>query len=243
MDYSLMLDESFAYAKEGIWSKWTRWLLLIVSMIIFPLILGYMVRIYRGEKPAPELKEWGSMFVDGLKLFVVELVYAAPVILLIIIAFLPLLSSLVTSGAFYQDFSTMSESQMSQWFMSHPEFLSAAGFMLLFILVAIIIAIIIGIFSFLGVIRFARTGCMSEAFNFSAILAQIRRTGWLNYIIALLVIGVIGFLFGMVVNLFSFIPVVGDILHIIVMLVLYVPFILFTSRYAVQVYEAAEEKS
>jgi hypothetical protein len=183
------------------------------------------------------------MFIDGLKLFVVELVYAAPVILLILIAFLPLLSSLVTSGAFYQDFTTMSDTQINQWFLSHPEFIPAAGFMLLLILVAIIVAIIIGIFSFLGVIRFARTGHMSEAFHFSAILAQIRRTGWLNYIIAVLVIGVIGFLFGLFLNLFSFIPVIGDIVHIIVMLILYVPFILFTSRYAVQVYEAGEEKN
>ncbi len=238
-----MLDESFSYAKEGVWSKWTRWLLLMVSMIIFPLILGYMVRIFRGEKPAPELKEWGSMFIDGLKLFVVELIYAAPVILLTIIAFLPLVSSLVASGAFSQNFSSMSEAQASQWFMSHPEFISSAGIMLVLFLVAVFVAFIISIFSFLGGVRFAKTGSITEAFNFSAIIAHIRRIGWLNYIIAIVIIGVIGFIFGMITNIFSLIPVIGDFIGIIVMVILYVPFILFSSRYNLLVYEAGEEKN
>ena len=243
MDFGLMLNESYSYAKEGVWAKWSRWFLLLISMIIFPLILGYMVRIFRGEKPAPELKEWGSMFIDGLKLFVVELVYAAPVILLIIIAFLPLVSSLVTSGAFHQDFASMSDAQINQWFLSHPEFISAAGIMLVLILVAVLLAIIISIFSFIGSVRFAKTGSMSEAFNFSAIVAHIGRIGWLNYILALLVIGVIGMVFGLIFNVFSLIPGIGDIIGLIVMFVLYVPFILFSSRYNLLVYEAGEDKN
>ena len=65
MDFGSMLDDSFAYAKDGVWEKWTRWLLLIVSMIIFPLILGYIVRIYRGERPAPEPGEWGRSLLTA----------------------------------------------------------------------------------------------------------------------------------------------------------------------------------
>lgn len=242
MDFGGMLDDAFSYSKESIWGKWKHWFLLLVSMIIFPLILGYMVRIYRGEKPAPELKEWGSMFVDGLKLLVVELVYAAPVILLMIIAFLPFISTMITSGAFGQDFEMMSDTQLEQWFISHPEVFTAAGLMVILILVAIVIAIIISIFSFLGAIRFARTRSMGEAFNFSAILAHIRRIGWLNYIFALIVIGIIGFILGMILNVFSFIPVAGDAIELLVMAVVYPPFIVFSSRYATCVYENGIEQ-
>ncbi len=242
LDFGAMLDDSFAYAKEGLWERWTRWLLLIVSMIIFPLILGYMVRVYRGEKPAPEPGEWGSLFINGLKLLVVQIIYFLPVILLVILAFVPMISTLIASGVLAEDFSSMSDSQTERWFASHPELLSAAGMMVLLLLVAILLALIISIFSFLGTVRFARTGSISEAFHFSAILAHIGRIGWLNYILALIIISVIGFIFSMVLNVFSLIPVIGDIIGIFVMVILYVPFILFSARYSALVYDAGEEK-
>ncbi|MCX6699212.1 MAG: DUF4013 domain-containing protein [Methanomicrobiales archaeon] len=241
MDFGQMLDESFAYAKGSVWGKWSQWLLLLVSLIIFPFILGYIVRIYRGEKQAPELKLWGSMFFDGLKLLIVQIIYALPVILLIIAAFLPLVSTLVTSGSFHVNFARMSDAQVEQWFISHPEFISAAGLMIVFLLLAVIFAIFITIFSFIGTVRFARTARISEAFNFSAILAQIGRIGWINYIVALLIITIIGFIFSMIPNIISFIPVIGSFIGLVVMVVLCVPFVVFTSRYAALVYESGEE--
>jgi hypothetical protein len=243
MDYGSMLDDSFAYAKEGIWGKWGRWLLLILSMIIFPFILGYMVRVYRGEKPAPEPGEWVSLFIDGVKLLVVQVIYFLPVILLVILAFVPMISTLLASGALSVDFGSMSDSQTERWLGSHPELLSALGLMVLLLILAIILAIIISIFSFLGIVRYTRTGNISEAFNFSAILAHIGRIGWINYIIALLIIGVIGFVFGMITNVFSLIPVIGDIIGLVVMIVLYVPYILFSARYTCLVYNAGEVPS
>ncbi|MGA2162198.1 MAG: DUF4013 domain-containing protein [Methanoregula sp.] len=240
MSFGSMLDDSFSYAKEGVWGKWKHWLLLIASMIIFPLILGYMVRIYRGEKPAPELKEWGTLFIDGLKLLAVSLIYALPIILLALAAFLPFIAAFTSSGAFSMDFTAMTEAQTEQWLTSHPEIMSAAGLMLILLLVTLIIAIIITIFSFIGSVRFARTGRIGEGFNFSEILGQIRRIGWLTYIAALIIIGVIGIVFWLLLHIFSFIPVIGGIVFLIVAIVLYPPFILFVSRYAALVYECGD---
>jgi hypothetical protein len=243
MSFGAMLDDSFSYAKEGVWGKWKRWLLLMVSLIIFPLILGYMVRIYRGEKPAPDLKEGSILFIDGLRLFAVELIYAVPVIVLVIAALLPFLSTLKSSGAFSMDFSGMSDVQTEQWLMSHPQIMSAAGFMFIFLLAVVIVAIVITIFSFIGSVRFARTGRIGEGFNFMEILARIRRIGWLTYIAALIIIGVIGIIFWLLLHIFSFIPVIGGIVFLIVMIMLYPPFILFASRYAALVYECGEPVS
>jgi hypothetical protein len=129
---------------------------------------------------------------------------------------------------------------------SHPELISeilfAGIFMVLLLMVAIILAIVITIFSFLGVVRFARTRSISEAFNFSAILAQIRRIGWINYIIALIAITIIGYIFSMIMNFFSFIPFVGIFIEILVMGILYVPFLLFSARFSALVYDTGEEK-
>jgi hypothetical protein len=77
--------------------------------------------------------------------------------------------------------------------------------------VLLLLAIILSVFSFIGVVRFARTESIGEAFHFSAILARIGRIGWINYIIALLVITVIGFIFGMLLNMISFIPKSGTL--------------------------------
>ena len=70
------------YAREGLAGKWAKWFLLLISCIVFPLIMGYMMRIYRGANPSPEPDNWGTMFIDGLKLFVVGIIYALPVIIL-----------------------------------------------------------------------------------------------------------------------------------------------------------------
>ena len=235
-----MLDDSFSYAKEGTAGNKKRWLLLIICLIFFPLILGYIVRIYRGEKPAPDLKEWGLMFIDGLKLFVVCLIYALPVILLAIAAFLPLLSAFISSGALSMDFASMTDVQAEQWLSAHPEILSAAGLMFVLLLVTLIVAIVVTIFSFIGTMRFARTGKMGEGFNFSAILTRIKRIGWLTYIAALIILCVIGVIFWLVLHIFSLVPVIGEFLFIIVALVAYPPFALFMSRFAALVYELGE---
>jgi hydrogenase/urease accessory protein HupE len=85
MDFGKMLQESFDYAKEAVWEKWMKWILLIVSGIIFPLMWGYILEIVRGKKPAPELQNWVKLFVDGLKLLVIIIIYAIPVLIVLAI--------------------------------------------------------------------------------------------------------------------------------------------------------------
>jgi len=247
MDFGSILDDSVSYAKEGVWERWSRWLVLIGCMFIFPLILGYIVRIYRGEKPAPEPKEWGALFADGLKLLGVQIIYLAPVLLFIVLAFIPLIVTLASAGVFSESYSTMSDSQMERWLDSHPELISqllmTGGFLVLLLVIAVILAIVISLFSFLGVVRFARTRSISEAFNFTALLAHIRRIGWVNYILALIAISIIGYIFGMILNFFSLIPIIGIYIQLILMGIFYVPFILFSARFSTRIYDAGVERS
>ncbi len=236
MDYGSMISDAFAYTKDGLWGNARRWFLLLVCLVIFPFLFGYIVRVFCGENPAPELEKWGSMFINGLKLLVVQLIYALPVILLIIAAFLPFFSSLFAAGAFSDNAAVMTDEQVEQLLAANPAILSSLGIMLILLAIAIIAAVIIGIFSFIGAIRFARTGSIKEGFNFSAILATIRKLGWINYLLALVIIWVAGMLYGFIMNLFMMVPVIGFIIWFF----LYPPFIIFTSRYACLVYDAAE---
>jgi predicted membrane-bound mannosyltransferase len=53
MDFEKILGDSFAYTKEAIVGKWMQWLLLVIATILLCLpLLGYILKIYRGEKPA-----------------------------------------------------------------------------------------------------------------------------------------------------------------------------------------------
>jgi hypothetical protein len=82
-----LISESFGYAKDAIWGKWIRWLLLIVSTIIFPFMYGYTVRVMSGTKPAPELEGWIGLFIDGIKLIVITIVYSIPLMILTVLPF------------------------------------------------------------------------------------------------------------------------------------------------------------
>jgi len=98
-------------------------------------------------------------------------------------------------------------------------------------LVMLVVGIIIGLFEATAVVRFARTGSIGEAFNFSAILAHIRKIGWVSYIIAL-VIGMI--VYGVVITVCNLIPILGIILSLFV-----IPFmIIFLSRYITLLYDS-----
>lgn len=89
-----MIGEALSFPKEG--ESWIKTVLiggvlLLFSWLIIPTVLvqGYLLRVLRAgsEKAAepPVFDEWGDLFVDGLKLFVVTLGYFIVPILLAVV--------------------------------------------------------------------------------------------------------------------------------------------------------------
>jgi hypothetical protein len=214
MEIGKGLSESLEYAKEAIWGKWVRWILLIVSTIIFPLILGYEVEVYRGKKPAPELENWGKLFIDGLKLFVIQLIYAIPVIIVAVI-FIGTGIFLIVSGG------------PNAWVGAIGSFI--AGFILI-----LIVGIIIALVEMMGVVRFARTGSMGEAFNFGAIFDLIGKIGWFSYVLAIVALYVVIFI---IVGIFMLIPYLGPFLLIVLAPVIAIAI----ARYATLLYDSVPQ--
>ncbi len=166
------------------------------------------MEVLRAKKPAPPLENWGKLFVDGLKLFIVDIIYAIPVIILAII---------FIGGSIL--------------LFPNPNALAEAlGTFLIGIIVIIIVAIVLGLIATMGNVRLSRTGRMGEAFNFSAIFEHIGRIGWGNYFFALLVMVIV---VGIVEIIVAVIPVIGWLLG----LILTPAYSIFTSRYITQVYD------
>jgi len=219
MDFGKTIGDSFEYAKEGLVGKWVNWLLLIISCIIFPLILGYIMRIFRGAPKAPELNEWGSMFIDGIKLFIVGLIYAIPLIIVALVVF----GIAIFTGIF----------SMTAVGQGNPA--AIAGLIMTSLFGAIILAIvsiIIGLILATAIVRFARMDSFGEAFNFTAISNHIGKIGIGSYIIALIIMFII---ICIIESIIMMIPYIGMVL----LLILYPAFALFEARYLTLLYDSA----
>lgn len=86
-----MLNESLGYLQRS--DEWVKTVLIgglltLLGGLVVPaiLVLGYLVRVLRatmrGDEQPPEFDEWGDLFVDGAKAFVIAFVYGLiPVVL------------------------------------------------------------------------------------------------------------------------------------------------------------------
>jgi len=211
-----MLGDSFEYTKDALVDKWMRWLILLVGTIIFPIILGYTLRVYRGEPYPPDPEDWVAVFINGIKLFIVELIWALPVIIVGLLFFGGALA-MMASG-------------------SDAAAAVGIGTMLIGIPFLLIVTLVVALFAAMGAVRFARTDSFGEAFNISAILAHIGRIGWGPYIVALIVLYLALFVF------FIAMAILGVLtfgLGFLLFFALAPAFSIFVARYVTRIYDSA----
>ncbi|KAF1078151.1 DUF4013 domain-containing protein [Methanogenium sp. MK-MG] len=213
------LGESFEYTKEALIGKWVRWILLVIISII-PIVSfianGYIIRVLRGIKPAPELEDYGQLFVDGLLYTVISFIWMIPAFIVGMI----LVGGSVIALA------------------SAPDTVGAAAVagMGLGFLVTFIVAILCSLFATIGIVRFARTEKFGEAFAFGEIKDKIGDIGWANYIIALIVLGIVMFIIAFILAILVMIPILGWIL-----LFAAIPFLnIFSARFICNLYDSAD---
>lgn len=252
MEIGHIVSESFAYAKEGVWNRWVLWITLAVMLVptfiiqyvpkgMEPVIIilsileligmiiisGYIMEIYRGTKPAPDVSNWGKLIVDGLKLLITMFVYMIVPILVLMAAFFVPLFSVITKAL--DNPALVADS---------PQIIiGMMGEMIAGAIIFLILAIIFGIFMMTGIVRLARFEKWSEGFNFSAILATIGKIGWGSYILALIVLVIIWVILQIIIMVCLVIPFIGWVIAIILM----VPIMLMLNRYLTMVYESAGE--
>ena len=213
------IGESFAYAKEALVGKWVRWILLVIISaipIVNFIMNGYMIRVMRGIRPAPELEDYVQLFIDGLLYTIIGIIWMIPAIIVGI---------LLVGGSVFAlaagDPATVGA--------------GAVAGMGIGILITLIVAILCSLFATIGIVRFARTEQVGEAFAFGEIRDRIGEIGWANYIIALIVLGIVMFIMVFILALLSIIPIIGWII-----LFAAIPFLnIFSARFISNLYDSA----
>jgi hypothetical protein len=192
---------------------------LVTGFILYLFISGYTVRIYRGVKPAPDFDDWGNLFVDGLKLTIVTLIWVLPLAIVL----------LFVLGLSFASLSAMGAGSMGLFF----------GLLLLGLLIELAIFVIVVIFSPMGVVRFARTGSIREGLRVSKIAEHIGTIGWGQYIIALVILFVAMIIFAFLSMLLSLIPVIGWLIRLVITPL----FTVFFARYYTILYEQGGQQT
>ncbi|MGB7788683.1 DUF4013 domain-containing protein [Methanoregula sp.] len=238
MDYTEIVRDALAYARQGVFEKKSSWMRLILATILIAIPMnGYLMRIYRGETPAPEIDRWGRLCIDGLKLMIVGLIWSIPILVIWTVTYGSLVEAVLSGNLHSAVFTSWTPNM---------------GLLLLMYLFEIVVGILLPVAS----IRFARSNRFAEAFNFRAIVDHIGKIGWLGYILGLIIVAVlvavpimalvcifvlIGIMAGLLTG-FSLAAIFGIIIIAILVILLISPvFVVFQARYWTRLYDSTAQ--
>ena len=206
MDIGDVISDSMRYPSTD-WKKIIALgLLFMFSFLIVPLFLlyGYVFRVIKaslaGIEGLPDYEEWGEMLVDGIKLFLVHIIYMLPAIIIGIYSILMFIITLHT-------FSSLNPATTI-----NPTILysliggSAAlgiGFALIYSLfVYPIMAVGIGNMAFYN-------GDLGSAFKLGDIFSIISKVGWVDLIVWYIAMIIVAFAVFVAGTLIAIIPILG----------------------------------
>lgn len=189
--------------------------LVIIGIMVGFLVNGYLFRIVEsslvGIFELPKFNDWGDLFLDGIKLDIIGIFYAIPVILVILVftalSFIPILGSTGTTQFLIN--SIISNAGI--------ECLRALGHGIWATVVTLYVVIIYPIF-LLAIANMANNdGKLSAAFSFQEILKKITRIGWGNlvewYILIEIIYSSIAVIGALILNIFTFhTPLIGAVI-------------------------------
>ncbi|HEY3342785.1 MAG TPA: DUF4013 domain-containing protein [Anaerolineae bacterium] len=198
-------------------SDWATKLLIGVGISLVPVLSlavnGYSLEVLRNTErgqdvPLPKWDDLGKHFVDGIKLFVAELIYAIPILALVFVMMVMSLGYGLSAG----QVSAAARNTMNSGFSIVILTMSC---------LAVLYGLIIAFLTPALYVQVARTGTIGSAFRFSEMLPIFQHNPG-DYIVVVLVPILIGVVVGVVFGVVSVFPVVGLCLMIPMLVVLFV---------------------
>ena len=235
VDIGDVISDSLRYPT----SDWTKVVILgvlfLISIFIIPifLALGYMFRVIKaslvGVEELPAFEEWGEMLVEGIKLFLVYIIYSLPAIIIGIISFISLWSSLMSLTHITQVNGTTVTPDMFFTLFGGTALIGLIIAGLYTLVIYPIMAVAIGNMAYYN-------GELGAALRFSEILSIISQIGWVDLIIWYIVVIMVGIAIGIIGSIIAIIPILG---WIILIFIVYPYFYLFYARAIAWLYSSA----
>jgi len=179
-------------------NDWTKILILTIISII-PIVNfmsgGYYLRIIKstlaGIDEVPDFDNLGELFIDGIKIIIVGIIYMIVPIILFIIA------SLFAAPVTTVDYSSA---------YSYLPFTALSGIALVIWLIGVILAIILGLIYVVAIANMALYDSdLGAAFKFNEIMDRIKAIGIGNYILWYIAIIIAIFIVGLIIGLIGFV--------------------------------------
>lgn len=171
-------------------NDWTKILILTVISII-PIVnfmsAGYSLRIIKstlaGIDEVPGFDDLGELFIDGIKILIVSIVYMIVPIIIYFVALFPLM-------------------------LSDPSNPSAllSGIAIVILLIDILVSIIFALVLYPAIVNMALYDSeIGAAFRFSEVLDRIKAIGWGDYILWIIAIIIASAIVGVILGIVGFI--------------------------------------
>ncbi len=154
----------------GITNLTLMWFIFIIGPIIGCLTYGYLFRIIKSSvvciKELPKFNKWFDMIKDGIKIFIISLVYLIPAFLILVFTILSAPSTLIKIGSSPLAFIQILFGQNGTW-----------GYIALLYLIIIIPVVLMAVAYMAD-----NNSKLDVAFRFREILHKISLIGWANII-------------------------------------------------------------
>jgi hypothetical protein len=205
-------------------SDWATKILIGAGVSLVPIlnfaVSGYSLEVLRNTEhgqdvPLPKWDDLGKHFIDGAKLFVVEFIYAIPILALVFVMMVMSLGY----GLSAEQVSASTRNTMNSGFTIVILTMSC---------VSVLYGLIIACLTPAYYIQVARTGTIGSAFRFNEMLAIIKHNPG-DYIVVVLLPILVGVVVAVVFSVVSVIPFVG----LCLMIPMLVVFFLFTPYIAI----------
>lgn len=189
-----------------------------------PLFQGYLYRIMRSGGSPDTDNRW-SLFFSGWRINLVLIYYAIPLIVIFLI---------------YTIIFTYIKGAVSVY--THMTAVIDVVTTFSYVAIEFVTFIFVGLFAFIGIVHLARSGSLREAVSMNLMASIIKRIGWYDYILCIVIMTIMFLVLSVIFLSFSSLfnyNLAANIIFIGIYLFLMVPLATFFVQYISEVYDTA----